>query len=85
MIKRLLIAAGMLLFTPAFATAQDAWDPGVGTATISGSVKFDGKKPRLRPIDMAGADAKCAEAHGGKRLKPVLPLLISALERRSWG
>ena len=46
------------------------WDPALGTATITGSVKFNGKKPRMRPIDMAGADEKCAELHGGKRLKP---------------
>ncbi len=46
------------------------WDPAMGTATITGSVMFTGKKPRSRPIDMAGADEKCAEAHGGKRLKP---------------
>ena len=42
----------------------------MGTATITGSVKFNGKKPRTRPIDMAGADEKCAELHGGKRLRP---------------
>ncbi|NRA04518.1 MAG: carboxypeptidase regulatory-like domain-containing protein [Myxococcales bacterium] len=41
-----------------------------GTATVTGSVKFEGKKPRIRAIDMSGADAKCSEAHGGKRLKP---------------
>ena len=47
-----------------------AWDTALGTATIMGSVKFDGKPPRMRPIDMAGADAKCAEFHGGKRKEP---------------
>ncbi len=46
------------------------WDAGLGTATILGSVKFDGKPPRMRPIDMAGADAKCGELHGGERQKP---------------
>jgi hypothetical protein len=56
------------------ATVQAAdgqpWDPSLGTANVSGSVKFDGKQPRSRPIDMAGADEKCAELHGGVRQKP---------------
>ncbi len=47
-----------------------AWDPALGTATITGSVKFNGKPPRARLIDMAGADEKYAEIHGGERLKP---------------
>ncbi len=52
---------------PAKSGAGDGkpWDAALGTATIMGSVKFDGKPPRMRPIDMAGADAKCAELHGG--------------------
>ncbi len=76
MTKRpILVLASLLLLTlaiPSVPDAQDAkpWDPALGTATITGTVKFDGKKPRTRPIDMAGADAKCAEIHGGKRLKP---------------
>ncbi len=57
------------------AAAGKPWDPALGTATITGTVKFDGKKPRMRPIDMAGADAKCAEAHGGKRVKPETVIL----------
>ncbi len=72
MTKRpILVLSGLLLLTPALSNAEDKpWDASVGTATISGMVKFDGKKPRSRPIDMAGADEKCAELHGGKRLKP---------------
>ncbi len=50
--------------------AGKPWDPALGTATITGTVKFDGKKPRMRPIDMAGADEKCAEFHDGVRQKP---------------
>jgi hypothetical protein len=46
------------------------WDPASGTATIAGSVKFVGEAPRLRAIDMAGADEKCAGLHGGERVKP---------------
>jgi len=46
------------------------WDPAAGTATVKGTVKFVGKPPQARGIDMAGADAKCAELHGGERLKP---------------
>ncbi len=38
------------------ATAGEPWAPALATATITGSVKFDGKPPRARPIDMAGAD-----------------------------
>ncbi len=71
--KRLfLVLASLALVLPLSSNADDGkpWDPALGTATISGVVKFNGKKPRMRPIDMAGADAKCAEAHGGKRLKP---------------
>ena len=70
--KRLGLVLGSLLFLlPATSGAEDKpWDPALGTATISGSVKFEGKPPRTRKIDMAGADAKCAEAHGGVRQKP---------------
>ncbi len=50
--------------------AGKPWDPALATATITGSVKFDGKPPRARSIDMAGADEKCAELHGGVRQKP---------------
>jgi hypothetical protein len=52
------------------APAGRPWDPALGTATIRGSVRFSGQAPRARPIDMAGADAKCAELHGGERVKP---------------
>ena len=70
--RPILVAAFLAVVLPVKSSGDDAkpWDPALGTATISGIVKFDGKKPRMRPIDMAGADAKCAEAHGGKRLKP---------------
>ncbi len=71
--KRPIVVAACLAFLlPGVGSGQDAkpWDAGLGTATITGTVKFDGKKPRARPIDMAGADEKCAELHGGKRLKP---------------
>ncbi len=47
-----------------------AFDPAMGTATVKGTVKFVGKPPQARAIDMEGADAKCAELHGGERLKP---------------
>ncbi len=70
--RPILIAACLTVLLPAKGGGQDTkpWDSALGTATITGSVKFTGKKPRMRPIDMAGADEKCAEAHGGKRLKP---------------
>ncbi len=71
--KRLLLVVAFAAFLlPAASGGDDAkpWDPAQGTATITGSVKFTGKKPRMRPIDMAGADEKCAEAHGGVRQKP---------------
>jgi hypothetical protein len=76
--KRLfLVLASLALVLPLSSNADDGepWDPALGTATITGSVKFTGKKPRSRPIDMAGADEKCAEAHGGKRLKPDTVIL----------
>ncbi len=47
-----------------------AWDPAMGTATVKGTVKFTGEAPKARAIDMEGADAKCAELHGGERVKP---------------
>ncbi len=70
--RLILTAICLAILFPAPSQAADGkpWDPALGTATISGSVKFEGKKPRTRPIDMAGADEKCAELHGGKRLKP---------------
>ncbi len=58
---------------PATGVATDEgkpWDPALGTATVTGTVKFEGEAPRMRPIDMAGADEKCAELHGGVRQKP---------------
>ena len=72
-----LVLASFALVLPLNSGADDGkpWDPAMGTATITGSVKFTGKKPRMRPIDMAGADEKCAEAHGGKRLKPETVIL----------
>ncbi len=71
MTKRLILALAALLLLPAIGSAQDKpWDPAAGTATISGSVKFTGKAPRMRKIDMAGADEKCAELHGGVRQRP---------------
>ncbi|HIG69644.1 MAG: carboxypeptidase regulatory-like domain-containing protein [Myxococcales bacterium] len=66
------IATCLVILVPAVAQAGDGkpWDPAMGTASISGTVKFDGKQPRSRGIDMAGADEKCAEMHGGVRQKP---------------
>lgn len=43
------------------------WDPALGTATVSGVVKFEGDAPRRRPIDMAGK-AECSKLH----TEPVL-------------
>ena len=70
--RLILTATCLVIFFPLLTQAGDGkpWDPALGTATISGSVKFDGKQPRSRPIDMAGADEKCAELHGGVRQKP---------------
>ncbi len=70
--RPILVAACLALLLPATGGGDDGkpWNPVLGTATVKGSVNFTGKKPRSRPIDMAGADAKCAELHGGKRLKP---------------
>ena len=70
--KRVILVVACLVSLPATSGAEDGkpWDPALGTATITGTVKFDGKPPPMRPIDMAGADAKCAELHGGKRPKP---------------
>jgi len=76
--KRLfLVLASLALVFPSSSGADDdkPWDAALGTATISGTVKFTGKKPRSRPIDMAGADEKCAEANDGKRLKPDTVIL----------
>ena len=71
-VQLLLVTTCLSLVLPSRSGAADGkpWDSAMGTATVTGSVKFTGKKPRMRPIDMAGADEKCAEAHGGKRLKP---------------
>ena len=43
------------------------WDPALGTATVRGVVKFSGKPPRQRPIDMA-AKPECMKIHS----EPVL-------------
>lgn len=56
--------------TPAASADADAapaggakeWDPALGTATIKGVVKFDGKPPRRRPIDF-GAKKECSALH----------------------
>ncbi len=70
--RPILVAVCSIVLMSASGRGEDAkpWDPALGTAAITGTVKFEGKKPRMRPIDMAGADEKCAELHGGKRLKP---------------
>jgi hypothetical protein len=70
--KRLILAVACLVSLPLESGGQDGkpWNPALGTATITGTVKFEGKPPPARPIDMAGADAKCAELHGGERVKP---------------
>ncbi len=40
-----------------------AWDASLGTATIKGTVSFDGKAPKRRKIDMSGK-AECSALHG---------------------
>jgi len=71
-VRLILTVIYLVLLFPVTSRAADGkpWDPALGTAKISGSVKFDGKQPRSRAIDMAGADEKCAELHGGVRQKP---------------
>ena len=52
--KRLFfVLASLVLVLPVSSNADDGkpWDAAVGTATITGTVKFSGKKPRARPID----------------------------------
>jgi len=75
--RRLILVVACLALLPATGKSEDGkpWNPALGTATITGTVKFDGKPPQMRPIDMAGADAKCAELHGGERLKPETVLI----------
>jgi len=70
--RSILVAACLVVLLPAKGGGEDGkpWDPALGTATIMGTLKFDGKPPPMRPIDMAGADEKCAELHGGERQKP---------------
>ncbi len=70
--RSIFVSAFLIVLLPMKGSGEDGktWDPALGTSTITGSVMFDGKKPTARPIDMAGADEKCAELHAGKRLKP---------------
>ena len=70
--RPILVAVCLVFLLPATGGAEEdkPWDPALGTASVTGTVKFAGKKPRMRPVDMAGADEKCAELHGGKRPKP---------------
>ena len=49
------------------ANGGKAWDPALGTATVTGVVNFTGKPPRRRPIDMGGK-VECSELHA----EPVL-------------
>lgn len=49
------------LRTTAQTSLMDA--PAAGGASVKGTVKFDGKAPLLRPIDMTGADPKCGALH----------------------
>jgi plastocyanin len=44
-----------------------AWDPSLGTATVTGVVRFEGDPPRRRAVDLAGR-AECADLH----TKPIL-------------
>ncbi len=43
--RPILVAACLVVLLPALAGGEDTkpWDPALGTATITGSVKFDGK------------------------------------------
>ena len=91
MTKRpILVLASLLLLTLAIPSVPDApdakpWDPALGTATLSGKVKLDGKKPRTRPLDIAGAADKCAELHGGTTLKPETVVLTGNGRDRLFG
>lgn len=60
---------------PISAKGAKPWDPAAGTATVKGLVKFSGEKPTARPIDMAGADKKCAEVQQGKQVLPQTVLV----------
>lgn len=53
------------------------WDPALATATVQGAVKFEGKPPKRRAIDMAGR-AECA-----KHAKPVLDETVIVGEDKS--
>jgi plastocyanin len=48
--------------TQARKTSGGTWNPAMGTATVTGTVRFDGKPPRRRPVQM-GAEPACAEHH----------------------
>ena len=60
------VFAGFLFAIPAGLVADPGPGPDssalAGTATITGSVKFEGKAPKRRPIDM-GAQEYCTKAH----------------------
>jgi hypothetical protein len=66
MFARWFLAATAVLLVVAVddSSAQDkkAWDPAAGTAEIKGSIKFNGKAPRRRKVDM-GADEQCTKMH----------------------
>ncbi|MBI3098616.1 MAG: hypothetical protein HYY93_10295 [Planctomycetes bacterium] len=49
-----LACTGLLLARP----AGKAWEPSMGTVQISGTVKFTGKVPKRKPVDMS-AEAGC--------------------------
>jgi len=57
--------------TPAATTDSGGTPAPTGSATVSGTVNYEGQVPNLRPIDM-GADPACAAKHDS----PVMPDML---------
>ncbi len=53
------------------AKATKQWDPALGTVTIKGVVKFNGKAPKRKPIDMGGKP-ECAAHAANKPLDETI-------------
>jgi len=61
------VSAGLLCAILAIATLPIALITPVEAATISGTVVYEGKPPRMRPLPV-DADPNCADLHGDKPL-----------------
>ncbi len=59
------LAVGFLTTSLGYAQDKKAWDAALGTCEVQGTIKFAGKAPKRKKIDM-GADEQCTKCYPDK-------------------